>query len=92
MAEDGADQAVPPPMAMPTLEHPSTVHDVSNNVGGNVGNNMGNNVASRKSTLEVSMFDINGSRSTAASTIGYGTHKASHHAVEFDEYFVSLGP
>lgn len=73
MAEETApDQAVPP-VLMP--DHLPTGHD-------------GNPSHSRKSTLEVSMYDINVTGTTTPSSIG-GQHKSARHIVELDEYFVS---
>jgi hypothetical protein len=77
MAEDAAPDAVPPPPPV-VLEHAATLHEPTI-------------VArSRKSTLEVSMFDLAGNTSTAPSTVGHVTNKGPHHPVEFDEYFVSF--
>jgi hypothetical protein len=75
MAEDGtADPGLP---SAPTIEPAPIALDPSRAA------------ASRKSTLEQSMFNVNVMGTSTASSMGYGTHKEVRRNVDFDEYFVS---
>lgn len=77
MAEDAApDHGLP---SAPTVEPPTPIALDPSRAA-----------ASRKSTLEQSMFNVNVMGTSTASSVGYGTHKDVHRNVDFDEYFVSF--